>query len=66
MTGEVKKLPKAIAILRRRHTDSKDAMEVDGGDAAPSGAEEFTEELEMVEIIRYKILFASRPEPVGD
>jgi Ctf8 len=24
------------------------------------------EQLEVVEIVKYKILFASRPEPVGD
>ncbi|KAJ5138789.1 uncharacterized protein N7515_003637 [Penicillium bovifimosum] len=45
MTGEVKKLPRPIAVLRKRR-----------------GSEE--EELEVVEIVRYKIFFKSRPEPV--
>ena len=45
MTGEVKKLPRPIAVLQKRQ-------------AAES------EELEVVEIVRYKIFFKSRPEPV--
>ncbi|KAJ5545031.1 hypothetical protein N7535_006581 [Penicillium sp. DV-2018c] len=45
MTGEVKKLPRPIAVLRKRRGS---------GD----------EELEVVEIVRYKIFFKSRPEPV--
>ncbi|KAJ5478236.1 hypothetical protein N7530_003745 [Penicillium desertorum] len=45
MTGEVKKLPRPIAVLRKRQA-SED------------------EELEVVEIVRYKIFFKSRPEPV--
>ncbi|KAJ5942507.1 hypothetical protein N7516_002675 [Penicillium verrucosum] len=45
MTGEVKKLPRPIAVLRKRQ---------------PSEGEE----LEVVEIVRYKIFFKSRPEPV--
>lgn len=47
LTGEVKKLPKAVAVVKRR----------DG--------EEGTDELEVVEIVKYKIVFSSRPEPVG-
>lgn len=47
MTGEVKKLPRPIAVLQRR-----------------IGSE--AEELEIVEIVRYKVFFKSRPEPVND
>jgi chromosome transmission fidelity protein 8 len=47
MTGEVKKLPRPIAVLRKRR-----------------GSED--EELEVVEIVRYKIFFKSRPEPVNN
>lgn len=57
MTGEVKKLAKPLAILRRR----------DGGGGA-EGERRGTgagEELEVAEIVRFKVLFASRPEPVG-
>ena len=52
MSGEVKKLSKPIAILRRRSAD--DSM---GGEVG--------EELEVAEIVRFKVLFAQRPEPVG-
>ncbi|KAJ5585537.1 uncharacterized protein N7459_005337 [Penicillium hispanicum] len=48
MTGEVKKLPRPIAILQKR----------------PSSTE--TEELEVMEIVRYKVFFKNRPEPVND
>ncbi|KAK3397256.1 chromosome transmission fidelity protein 8 [Sordaria brevicollis] len=48
--GEVKQLPKAVGVIRRR-----------GG---REGGDEGKEELEVLEIIKYKIVFASRPEPV--
>lgn len=53
LTGEVKKLPRPIAVVRRR-----------GGGAEEEGAG-VGEDLEVVEIVRYKIVFSSRPEPVG-
>jgi chromosome transmission fidelity protein 8 len=53
MTGEVKKLPKAVAVIRRRDTGK-------GRDEEDEDAE-----LEIVELVKYKILFATRPEPVG-
>jgi chromosome transmission fidelity protein 8 len=51
LTGEVKKLPKPMAVLRKREA----AGETDGGES----------ELEIAEIVYYKLLFAHRPEPVG-
>lgn len=48
MTGEVKKLPRPIAVLQKRAGSSKE------------------EELEVVEIVRYKVFFKNRPEPVND
>lgn len=58
LTGEVKKLPKPMAVIRRRDTQR---------DAPADGQVEVgvEEELEIVEIVRWKILFSSRPEPVG-
>ena len=56
LTGEVKKLAKTIAVVRKR-----EATEMEGADAGREGGEE----LEIVEIVRWKILFAGRPEPVG-
>lgn len=56
LTGEVRKLPKAIAILRRQ------ILGRDGLD----GRKEGEEELEIAEVVEWKVLFSSRPEPVGD
>lgn len=53
LTGEVKKLAKPLAVIRRRAEDAK--TEEAGGD-----------ELEIVDVVYYKMIFSSRPEPVGD
>ncbi|OLN87227.1 Chromosome transmission fidelity protein 8 [Colletotrichum chlorophyti] len=53
LPGEVKKLPRAMAIIRRR------------GEATAIGNGEAEEELEVAEIVKYKIMFGQRPEPVG-
>jgi hypothetical protein len=45
LTGQVQKLPKAIAVLKRDEP-GKDCLRI-------------------VEIVKYKIIFSSRPEPVG-
>ncbi|POS78003.1 hypothetical protein DHEL01_v203596 [Diaporthe helianthi] len=55
LTGEVKKLPRAVGVVRRR---------LEGVGAAGGGGGG-GEELEVVEIVKYKIVFSSRPEPVG-
>lgn len=55
LTGEVKKLPKAMAVIRKRESEGEEEAEEEGGG----------EELEIAEIVRWKILFAGRPEPVG-
>ncbi|PVH79502.1 hypothetical protein DL98DRAFT_218666 [Cadophora sp. DSE1049] len=59
LTGEVKKLPKALAVIRRRNIEGEERMDVDGD------GDERTEQLEVVEIVKYKIIFSIRPEPVG-
>jgi chromosome transmission fidelity protein 8 len=60
LTGEVKKLPKAMAVVRKRpRCQGDDEMEVEH-----VGAEK-SEELEIVEIVKWKIVFSTRPEPVG-
>ncbi|KAI9369243.1 Ctf8-domain-containing protein [Aspergillus egyptiacus] len=53
MTGEVKKLPSPLAIIQRRQK----------GLGAGANAED---ELEIVEIVKYKLIFKNRPEPVND
>lgn len=60
LTGEVKKLPKAIAVIRKKaRVSDAGAMDVDHDGGEP------TEDLEIVEIVKHKIIFSSRPEPVG-
>lgn len=69
MTGEVKKLAKPLAVLRRREGgaagDGEGQAEGGAKTGSGSGNGQVKEELEIVEIVRFKILFASRPEPVG-
>jgi chromosome transmission fidelity protein 8 len=66
LTGEVKKLPKAIAVIRKREVGAADMMDLDGKESSFEAERSPAEQLEIVEIVKYKILFAGRPEPVGD
>jgi chromosome transmission fidelity protein 8 len=57
MVGEVKKLGKPLAVIRRNGGEGQEGdMEVDSAEG---------EELEIVEVVRHKIVFSGRPEPVG-
>ncbi|KAE9984411.1 hypothetical protein BLS_002442 [Venturia inaequalis] len=49
MTGEVKKLPKPMGVMRKK-----------------AGLESGLEELEIVDVVRHKIVFSNRPEPVNE
>ncbi|KAF3046832.1 hypothetical protein E8E11_008061 [Didymella keratinophila] len=62
MVGECRKLGKAYAVVRRKDGDGPLAEE---GDVRMGGAEEAREELEIVEVVRHKLVFSGRPEPVG-
>ena len=55
LTGEVKKLATPLAVIRRRQA-SNDVEDASIGEH---------EQLEIAEIVYYKLLFAHRPEPVG-
>jgi chromosome transmission fidelity protein 8 len=59
MTGECKKLGKPLGIVRKREKVDEHG-DVDMGEEEGRG-----EALEIVEVVRYKIVFSSRPEPVG-
>ncbi|KAI1106775.1 hypothetical protein F4804DRAFT_299787 [Jackrogersella minutella] len=59
LPGEVKKLPKAMAIIKKRAKSGEDVAMNDGNSNSTS------EDLEVVEIIKYKLVFSQRPEPVG-
>ncbi|KIW22426.1 uncharacterized protein PV07_12313 [Cladophialophora immunda] len=54
LTGEVKKLAKPLAVLRK--IDENDHM----------GDEQSGEALEIVDVVKFKLLFSARPEPVGE
>lgn len=53
LTGEVKKLAKPLAVLSKNDTETH------------SGSGSENDQLSIDAIIRHKILFSSRPEPVG-
>ncbi|KAF2966537.1 hypothetical protein GQX73_g7068 [Xylaria multiplex] len=60
LTGELKKLPRAVAIIRKRHRSALDA------EMADSSSETVKEDLELIEIVKHKLIFSHRPEPVGN
>ncbi|KAJ6260095.1 Chromosome transmission fidelity protein [Drechslerella dactyloides] len=59
LTGEVKALPKPLGVLRKKQTQAEEA-----GSSGVAGGN-YAAELEIVDIIRYKIIFSKRPEPVS-
>ncbi|TRX97475.1 hypothetical protein FHL15_001753 [Xylaria flabelliformis] len=59
LTGELKKLPRAIAVIRKRPGSGPDV------EMADSVSRSTKEDLELVEIVKYKLMFSHRPEPVG-
>ncbi|MCJ1400864.1 Diphthamide biosynthesis protein 3 [Xylographa trunciseda] len=54
LTGEVKKLPKPLAVVRRKLREQGHQRQ------------EQEDELEVVEIVSWKVVFSNRPEPVGE
>lgn len=56
LTGEVKKLPKPLGVLRKRSQNELDPR---------NASMQSEEDLEIAEVINWKIVFSSRPEPVG-
>ncbi|MCJ1480450.1 hypothetical protein MMC06_000605 [Schaereria dolodes] len=54
LTGEVKKLTNPMAVIRKKNHDGDMSHKV------------IDEELEIIDIVYHKILFSSRPEPVGN
>jgi chromosome transmission fidelity protein 8 len=61
MTGELKKLSPPVGVLRRRV--GGDAEMRDGGENREEKWE--GEELEVAEVVYWKLVFSARPEPVG-
>lgn len=50
LTGEVKKLPNPLAVIRKRDSLSTDRV---------------LDQLEITDIVYWKVVFSNRPEPVG-
>ena len=50
LTGEVKKLPKPLAVIRKRD---------------PLPASDGSDQLEIMDVVYWKVVFSTRPEPVG-
>lgn len=76
LQGEVKKLSRAMAVVRRRgkgkgkgegngNGNGNGRGSGDGGSGGEGEGEGGEDELEVAEIVKYKIVFSHRPEPVG-
>jgi chromosome transmission fidelity protein 8 len=66
LTGEVKKLTKPLAVIRRRgDAEPSPVVALDGPEKSSGVAASPSQDLEIVEIITQKIMFAHRPEPIG-
>lgn len=63
MVGECKKLGKPFAVLRRK--EDGEATDAVMGGAEDEAAAKEGEELEIVEVVKHKLVFSGRPEPVG-
>ncbi|ETI20232.1 hypothetical protein G647_08266 [Cladophialophora carrionii CBS 160.54] len=63
LTGEIKKLGKPLAVIQKVDHSSGDDRDANSGTNVGEANQEL---LEIVEIIRFKVLFSARPEPVGE
>lgn len=59
LTGEVKKLPKPMVVISKPNGETSSVKDT------RNGSSDMSERLDMLAVIKYKILFSSRPEPVG-
>lgn len=57
LSGEIKKLPKPLAVLSHNADPYADMSNI--------GSDHEIEQLNILAIVKYKLLFSSRPEPVG-
>lgn len=67
LTGEVKELSRPLGVVRRRMRTDRANEEGEGGREGERGVGdgEQQDELEIVEVVRWKMVFSNRPEPVG-
>lgn len=64
LTGSIQKLARPLAVLQKIDAWEPLPLQQRQGEGE-DGDERCEEELRVVEIVRYKIVFAGRPEPVG-
>jgi len=57
----MKKLTTPMGVMRRRE---KEDVDMDAGEKDPDNKWD-GEELEIVEVVYWKVVFSGRPEPVG-
>lgn len=62
LVGEVKKLAKPLAIIQKRGGEDED--EEDKMERKHNGEDVDKEALEIAEVVRWKVIFQGRPEPV--
>lgn len=65
MTGECKKLAKPLAIVRKKERESGEDVDMGGTGAENEDEARKDEELEIVEVVKYRIVFSARPEPIS-
>lgn len=67
MLGQCKKLAKPFALIRRKEDTQNGSLGRVDGDVTMEGDDaenQRIEELEIAEIVKYKLVFSARPEPV--
>lgn len=62
MRGEVRELAKPLGVVVRRGGWRGSNS---GGAGNEGGGREGEEEVEIVDVVRWKVVFSTRPEPVG-
>ncbi|MCJ1250653.1 hypothetical protein MMC30_007881 [Trapelia coarctata] len=65
LTGEVKELSKPLGVVRRRVRKEGEGQKEGGVEELKGSGEDDQDELEVVEVVRWKMIFSNRPEPVG-
>ncbi|KAF8416764.1 sister chromatid cohesion protein Ctf8 [Tirmania nivea] len=68
MRGEVRELGRPLGVLRRREVEGDRMVgggEGDGGNGGVQAEGVQGEEVEIVDVVRWKVVFSTRPEPVG-
>ncbi|KAL2427847.1 hypothetical protein ABEF91_005400 [Exophiala dermatitidis] len=65
LTGEIKKLAKPLAVIKKA-TSEDGIVNDDLHPSSPRQSQSSAEDLEIVDIVKYKLLFSARPEPVGE